>query len=194
MNEEKRFDVSYWNNRYESGETGWDIGGVSTPLKEYIDQLEDKSVRILIPGCGNCHEAEYLYDNGFGNVTLLDISDILTRRLREKHGRLNIVTGDFFTHEGKYELILEQTFFCALHPSQRTDYAAKCHELLLGGGNIAGVLFDKVFEKEGPPFGGNSDEYRKLFSEYFEIHTLERCTNSIPPRTGAEVFINLKKK
>lgn len=39
----------YWNNRYLQHQTGWDIGTVSTPLKEYIDQLSDKQISILIP-------------------------------------------------------------------------------------------------------------------------------------------------
>ena len=50
----------YWINRYKEERTGWDIGYPSTPLKEYIDQLQDKNLRILIPGAGNGYEAEYL--------------------------------------------------------------------------------------------------------------------------------------
>ena len=30
---------NYWENRYNNNETGWDIGYLSTPLKDYIDQL-----------------------------------------------------------------------------------------------------------------------------------------------------------
>ena len=46
-------EQSYWTKRYQEESTGWDIGYPSTPLKEYIDQLEDKSISILIPGAGN---------------------------------------------------------------------------------------------------------------------------------------------
>jgi methyl halide transferase len=42
---------SYWNNRYLEENTTWDLGQVSPPLKNYIDQLENKAVSILIPGC-----------------------------------------------------------------------------------------------------------------------------------------------
>ena len=28
-------------------------GKITKPLKEYFDQLENKKVKILIPGCGN---------------------------------------------------------------------------------------------------------------------------------------------
>ena len=53
-------DAEYWEERYRAGTTGWDIGSPSTPLKEYIDQLQDPSKKILIPGAGNAYEAEYL--------------------------------------------------------------------------------------------------------------------------------------
>ena len=60
-------DSNAWNQRYISNNTGWDIGYVSTPIKEYIDQITNKNIKILIPGCGNAHEAEYLFKNGFKN-------------------------------------------------------------------------------------------------------------------------------
>ena len=62
----------YWQNRYVKNETGWDIGYISSPIKEYIDQLTDKSIKILIPGCGNSYEAEYIWNKGFTNLHLLD--------------------------------------------------------------------------------------------------------------------------
>ena len=45
--------MNYWEERYQKQDTGWDIGTISTPLKEYIDQLTDKKCRILLPGAGN---------------------------------------------------------------------------------------------------------------------------------------------
>ena len=54
----------FWSQRYQEGKTGWDLGAASPPLVEYFDQLENKDLSILIPGCGNAHEAEYLHKNG----------------------------------------------------------------------------------------------------------------------------------
>ena len=42
--------AKYWDSRYVSDEIGWDIGYPSTPLKEYIDTIENKNLKILIPG------------------------------------------------------------------------------------------------------------------------------------------------
>src|SRR5688572_23526228 len=152
----KTMSKDYWNNLYNSKETGWDIGFPSPPIKEYIDQLDNKEVPILIPGCGNAYEAEYLMERGFTDVTLIDIAPSLTAALESKFKkdfgkRINIITGDFFKHEGCYQLILEQTFLSALDPSLRANYADKMHSLLLKGGHLAGVLFNQVFEG-GPPY------------------------------------------
>ena len=74
----------YWTDRYQNRETSWDIGEVSRPIKEYIDQLQDKNVRILIPGCGNAYEAAYLVDKGFQDITLIDISEVKSNELAKK--------------------------------------------------------------------------------------------------------------
>lgn len=74
MSDEKILDQEYWNKQYTSNTTGWDLGKVSPPIKEYIDTLEDKNTSILIPGCGNTYEAEYLLEKGFTNVTVIDIA------------------------------------------------------------------------------------------------------------------------
>ncbi len=190
-------DENYWSNRYQNNTTGWDIGSISQPLKEYVDQLEDKNISILIPGCGNSYEAEYLLQNGFTNIILIDISALLCKQLEIKlaaylHNRLEIICQDFFDHKGQYDLILEQTFFCALDPLLRKKYAAKMHELLKPGGKLVGVLFNKNFEG-GPPFAGNENEYRQLFQQQFSIVKMEPCYNSVAPRSGSELFINFIK-
>ncbi len=189
-------NANYWDNQYQNNETGWDLHQVSPPLKLFIDTLTDKNVRILIPGCGNAYEAEYLLDNGFTGVTLIDISSTLVNRLKEKFtGRpIQILHADFFDHNEKYDLILEQTFFCALNPSLRERYAVKSFNLLNTGGRIAGLLFNIIFEKEGPPFGGTKEEYVKLFELLFTLKQFDTCHNSIKPRQGNELFIEMEKK
>lgn len=188
---------AFWNERWKNEQTGWDLGQASPPIATYIDQLADKNISILIPGCGNAYEAAYLLDKGFTDITLIDIAEYAVQRLAERfhpetNPRMHIVHGDFFAHEGQYDLILEQTFFCALDPSLRDDYVRKMATLLKPGGKLAGVLFNRDFEG-GPPFGGHIDEYRRRFAPFFRIITLEPCYNSIAPRQGTEAFILLEK-
>jgi len=185
----------YWNSLYRDKQTAWDLGMVSPPIKAYVDQLGSKEIDILVPGGGNSYEAAYLLGEGFKSVTVIDISSIPTSRLAKQYKgnpNIKIICGDFFGYTGQFDLVLEQTFFCAINPSQRPAYVNKIHELLKSHGQLAGVLFDRRFD-DGPPFGGNMEEYRKLFGEKFAIKTLEPCYNSIPPRAGTEAFIILKK-
>lgn len=186
----------YWEGRYEYNQTGWDLGAISPPLKEYIDQLENKNLRILIPGAGNSYEAEYLFQLGFKNVIVLDLAPYPLQSFRRRvpdFPACNIQEKDFFKLEGSFDLILEQTFFCALPPGKREDYVTKAFKLLKPGGRIAGVLFASEFKKEGPPFGGSKKEYLDLFSRLFQIQVLEACYNSIPPRMDNELFFIFKK-
>lgn len=189
-------DERYWDERYLQGHMGWDIGDVSPPLRVYFDQLTDKRIAILIPGCGNSYEAEYLLQNGFTNITLLDISPVLIGRLRERFPAtpaLTLLEADFFNHRGRYDLIVEQTFFCALDPAKRPAYIDQMHRLLKPGGHLAGLLFDRDFGPDGPPFGGHKPEYEQLLEKKFQVKTLERCYNSIKPRAGSELFLIAEK-
>lgn len=193
---ENNLDQNFWNSRWEKGEIGWDIGSASTAISEYFLHVENKDLKILIPGCGNAHEAELLLEEGFKNLTLLDIApkacELISKRF--SHHEVEVICEDFFEHQGKYDVIVEQTFFCALDVNLRAKYVEKMHSLLNEGGKIVGLLFNKDFGNPFPPFGGNEEEYRKLFDEKFEIKTLEKCYNSIKPRANTEVFINFIKK
>jgi SAM-dependent methyltransferase len=194
----RELNKEYWNNRYIQQQTGWDIGSVAPPLKEYIDQLIDKNSSILIPGCGNAYEAAYLLQQGFKNVTLVDIAPAATAAVEDKlstyiNNGLQIITGDFFDLKTTYDLILEQTFFCALDPTLRSAYVEKMVSLLNPDGKLVGLLFNRHFEG-GPPFGGSMLEYEELFSPQFNIQMMDTAYNSIAPRAGTELFVKMTKK
>jgi methyl halide transferase len=196
MHEKSSTKSQYWDNRYLNNETGWDMNQVSPPLKGYIDSLENKDLKILIPGCGNAYEAEYLLEKGFKNVTLIDFSKVVTDKLKDKYKDklISIVNENFFDHSGNYDLILEQTFFCALDPSLREKYVEKCYNLLNDAGKIAGVLFNKKFAPVEPPFIATDEEYRKLFEPFFTFLKFDSCNSSVPARMGYELFFEFEKK
>ncbi|WP_417266183.1 methyltransferase [Brumimicrobium sp.] len=192
-----KLDESFWSEKYLDGHTGWDIGYVSTPLKEYIDQLTDKELKILIPGGGNSYEAEYLFENGFKNVSVIDISTIPLENLLKRvpsFPKKNLLHLDYFELEETYDLIIEQTFFCALNPEIRKEYVQKTHQLLKPKGKLVGLLFNIPLNNDKPPFGGNELEYRSLFEEKFIIDIMETSYNSIPQRAGNELFVYMRKR
>ncbi|MCH4823442.1 TPMT family class I SAM-dependent methyltransferase [Gramella lutea] len=187
----------FWSRRYKEKNTGWDIGSISTPLKNYIDQLRDKNLRILIPGAGNSYEAEYLFENGYRNISVCDIAKEPLRNLKSRvplFPENQLLQKDFFELENEFDLILEQTFFCAIPVEKRPDYAKKVFELLSENGTISGLFFDFELKPNGPPYGGSKEEYLTYFSPYFKIDIFERCYNSIPPRQGNELFFKFRKK
>tara|TARA_R110002051_G_scaffold91370_3_gene160736 strand:- start:227 stop:820 length:594 start_codon:yes stop_codon:yes gene_type:complete len=188
-------EQNYWTVRYIEQHTGWDIGYPSTPIKDYVDQFSDKSIQILIPGAGNAYEAEYLWNAGFKNVHILDISEIPLNQFKIRNPDFpssNIHQADFFEFKGQYDLIIEQTFFCSIVPTdtKRNEYAKHMAELLKPNGKLAGLWFNIPLtgDMEKRPFGGNKELYTKYLSPYFKTITFDPCYNSIPPRQGKELF------
>lgn len=192
---ERPLDQSYWNAQWNDNQTGWDIGYASPAIAEYLSNYPDKNASILIPGCGNAYEAEFLVENGFTNITLIDIAPKAVELLKEKfsgNSGIRVLCEDFFLHQGSYDLIIEQTFFCALPPRMRQKYVWKMHQLLNKKGVLAGLLFNREFEIN-PPFGGNKAEYEKLFRQAFEFQSFDVTDKSIPARAGSELFIEFYK-
>lgn len=194
-------EQQYWTERYRNQTAGWDIGHPSTPLKNYVDQLQDKTISILIPGAGNAYEAEYLWQEGFQNVYVLDISKVPLEAFQKRNPDFpatQLLLADFLKHQGKYDLILEQTFFCSFVPTDenRNAYIKHMVSLLKPNGKLAGVWFDIPLtgDMEKRPFGGNKELYLSYLNPHLKMKTFERCYNSIPPRQGNELFGIFTKK
>src|SRR5258708_18070706 len=195
---------NYWDDRYLHQDTAWDMGEISPPLKAYFEQLPSKWISILIPGCGNSYEAAWLLKQGFTHITLIDISEWLVTKLREKFrdyaapspaanaplysAPLNLIAGDFFGLTGQYDLIIEQTFFCALDPSQRKEYVEKMGDLLHPGGKLAGLVVNREFDG-GPAFGGSGEEDPRLFEKRVFIRGLAPLYQWIKPLASAELLL-----
>lgn len=189
-------ETQYWSTRYKENKTEWDLGDISPPLKDYIAQLNDRTLKILIPGGGNSYEAEYLFNRGFKNVYVIDIAKEPFENFKKRLPAFpeeNWIVGNFFDLKGKFDLIIEQTFFCTLPADKRKTYALKAGELLKNGGKVIGLLFKTEFAIDGPPFGGSKEEYLSYFSPLFHILVFENCYNSVIPRAGNELFLSLKK-
>jgi thiopurine S-methyltransferase len=191
-----KLDKTYWDTRHKESQTAWDIGYANNLHTDYVKANYPKNAKIIEPGAGNAHEVSALWEDGYTNVYAVDYSSAAKDAFISKNSNFpseQYLVGDYFDIKGEFDLILEQTFFCALDPSLREAYVDKTHSLLNTGGKVMGVLFN--FEKEdGPPFGGSINEYRSLFEKRFEILSLEEAKNSIPERQGNELVFELVKK
>lgn len=187
----------YWNNCYQNNDTRWDLGKISPPIEAYISQLQDKELSILIPGGGNSHEAEHFLSKGFKDVFVADISPFAIANIKKRVPNFpsnQVFNIDFFKLIDTYDLIVEQTFFCAIDKNLRSAYAKKTAELLSSGGKLVGLLFNAPLNEDHPPYGGTTKEYMGYFEPYFDIEIMEPCYNSIEPRSGREVWIKMIKK
>ena len=92
-----------------------------------------------------------------------------------------------------YDLLIEQTFFCAISPEQRPMYVATVARALKKGGMLAG-LFYHTGQEGGPPFNTTQDDIVKSFSDSFEIRELAQAKNSAEQRKDKEWLAILVKK
>jgi thiopurine S-methyltransferase len=187
----------FWENKYKTNKIGWDLGEVSPPLKSYFDQLTNKELKILIPGGGNSHEAEYLFSKGFKNVYVVDFSITALENVKNRVPDFplsQLIHANFFDLDHTFDLVIEQTFFCAIDPKLREEYALKMKDLLNNNGKLIGLLFDAKLNEDHPPFGGNTEEYISYFESHFTMDIFTKCYNSFHNRQEMELFVKFIKK
>ena len=115
----------------------------------------------------------FLADKGF-EVTAVDFSQgaitYLKNTLKEKNLSCQVLHKDFFSlddsHDGVYDLVLEQTFFCAIAPPQRKDYVQKVSRVLKPEGMLIG-LFYHTDKEGGPPFNTSYEDTKKKFLDLY---------------------------
>jgi len=197
---ENGYDLKDWQTHYEAEDLKWDLGEVSPPLKRLWEEGSIQPGRTLIPGCGQGHEVVFFARQGF-EVVGVDFAPgavtLLSRLLEGKGLNARAVLSDFFlldgTHDAAYDLMLEQTFFCAIRPEERDRYVATARRVLKPGGVLAG-LFYETGEPGGPPFNTTDEDVVRHFSPFFEIERLEKCDHSIERRQDKEWLALMRKK
>ena len=189
-----------WQKHYDENDLAWDLGEVAP---SFIRLWEEKVLQpgtLIIPGCGQGHEVVYFAEREF-QVTGIDYAQgavtLLRKTLETKKLSARVLHQSFFdldeTHNGCYDAMLEQTFFCAIHPDQRADYLKTVSRILKPGGLLAG-LFYETGEEGGPPFNTTDKDVRNHFGKEFDIERLEKCRFSIERRQDKEWLAVLRKK
>lgn len=201
MNDKKRgYSREDWQEHYDADDLRWDLGEVSPPLKQLWSEQKIIPCPVMIPGCGQGHEAVYLADRGF-DVTAVDYADgailRLNRLLDERGLQGRVLQEDFFElgpeHDGAYDLLVEQAFFCAIHPTDRVRYVQTAARILKPGGWITG-LFYQTEEEGGPPYNTTEKDIVDYFSPEFSIEYLGKTAHSVESRRDKEWLGLLRKK
>ena len=189
-----------WQRHYDEGDLGWDLGQVAPPFIKLYESNTIVPGKTLVPGCGRGHEVIYLAENGF-EVTAVDYSsgavNHLNSTVQEHKLKCKVLHMDFFgidsAHNGIYDLLIEQTFFCAISPERRPSYVSTVARVLKQGGMLAG-LFYHTGEEGGPPFNTTREDILKHFSGSFEIQQLSKSEDSAEQRKNKEWLVILVKK
>ena len=94
-------------------------------------------------------------------MTAVDFAPSAIKNLRtasrEENVKLKIMEQDIFSltpeYQNKFNYIIEQTCFCAIHPSRRQEYERLVKKLLKPDGLLIGLWFplDKKLDEGGLP-------------------------------------------
>ncbi|MBP7142337.1 MAG: methyltransferase domain-containing protein [Opitutaceae bacterium] len=170
-------DPQFWNSRYLSGQTPWDLKRVPPALAGYLKQVGETGI-VLLPGCGMGYEVRAFHDVGWQPLAI-DFSPAAVARAREVLGPLAplVRQADFFSDDikGPFDLIYERAFLCALPPHRWPEYVARMVQLLRPGGMLAGFFYYGT-DPDGPPFPIAADQATRLFAS-FDL----REDRAIPP-------------
>lgn len=203
----------YWQGRFDSGDTPWELGAPSEALFEACAELESLGVslagaRALSPGCGSGADALELVARGAA-VVGVEWSEQVAQELMRRYeslrtsskGGLELRVGDFFSLEPEpVDIVCEHTFMCAIDPSRRAEYAERIAAWVKPGGYLCGNFFvvgdyevhrfpglSLTKEGMGPPFGITKDNLLALFKSGFSTCVLRPARNvAVTRRPGLE--------
>ncbi|CAN0231737.1 unnamed protein product [Ectocarpus sp. 4 AP-2014] len=153
----------HWSGGISKGDR-WDTGVVSPALQKLLDEGVLPTGRALVPGCGRGYDSIAFGKSGYDSIGL-DLSPtgveqakalLAEEKEEDISGKVEFRSGDFFKfspeQEGKFDVILDYTFLCALDPAARDDWADHMVSLLSPEGELVTIIFPIVEKEGGPPF------------------------------------------
>jgi SAM-dependent methyltransferase len=185
----------FWDQAYQEGRTGWDIGG---PSPSFEDLLRDTNApapgRLAVIGAGKGNDALFFARHGF-SVTGFDFAPLAVEEARNAARDAGIearfVQADIFAlpaeYDNAFDYLVEHACFCAIDPARRGEYVEAASKLLRPGGQLIGVFFAHD-RSGGPPFTTDDAELRRLFGGVFQIEHLAPALRSVERRQGQELF------
>ena len=189
----------YWDQIYQAGRAGWDLGGPTPALHRLLAGGEVAPGRLIVLGAGLGHDAREFARQGF-TVTAVDFTDAAVegmRSLADPAAPVEIVQADIFALPAEldhtFDVVLEYTCFCSINPARRPEYADLVARLIKPGGAYIALLFPLDQHKGGPPFSVSADEAVSLFRKRkFRLRRRETPEDSVWQRRGLEELLIFK--
>ncbi|CAO3617293.1 unnamed protein product [Cunninghamella blakesleeana] len=170
-----------WEEKWANNNTPWDHNEPSPALVELIYNEETKKLlptsgNGIVPGCGAGYDVQFLASPSLHMIGL-DMSKTCIKVCKQKHPNaadLNyeFILGDFFDFQipdGGFDLAYDYTFFCALDPSMRSNWARRYGEIIKSGGTLICLMFPLQEKEGGPPFSVSVEAYQEALSSNFEM-------------------------
>lgn len=197
-------EPAYWRQRYQEGQTAWDLGHV-TPALIYAAEksfFPPPPASLVVPGCGFGHDALFLAQQGY-QVWAIDFAPEPLNFLEiqaAKHGlkeSVRAIQADIFEFfpPAAVEGVWEYTCYCAIEPQRRAEYWQQVARWLKPGGLFVGLIFPiSGAPPEGPPFLVARAEAILLAQQVGLSLVLEEPNPpSHPARAGREVLWVLRR-
>ncbi|WP_085316716.1 methyltransferase domain-containing protein [Derxia lacustris] len=196
----------FWQQRFATQQTGWDRGGPSPQLLDWLDSGALAPCRIAVPGCGNGWEVAELARRGF-EVTGIDYTPAAvasTRaRLQAAGLRAEVIQADVLAYApaAPFDAIYEQTCLCALHPEHWVAYAAQLGRWLAPGGRLFALFMQRLRPAavdegviEGPPYHCDINAMRALLPEAGWHWPKPPYARVVHPTAGHELGLVLQRR
>lgn len=172
--------IDHWNRVYQTkspSDVGW-TQEVPVPSLRMIRKLElPKTASIIDIGGGDSKLAEFLLDDGFNDITVLDISrsgiERAKKRIGERADSINWIVSDIldFKPDRIYDLWHDRAAFHFL-----TDSESKAKYGEIAANAVSGYITIGTFSMDGPEkcSGLRISQYNETllahaFSEGFEL-------------------------
>jgi len=190
-------DEQFWESKYQSRDTRFDLGGPTLTLCDWLDAAKPLPGLAVVPGCGRGHDVLELARRGWDALGL-DFAPSAIHDSREAaaqaglSARARFEQRDFFDLEPLpgspgYSLWWENTCYCAIEPKRRDEYARVAARSIAPGGLLLFSVFPCDGRTGGPPFNIDPGELEPRFAEAFDLLSLGRPPRpSHPARAQAE--------
>jgi 2-polyprenyl-3-methyl-5-hydroxy-6-metoxy-1,4-benzoquinol methylase len=186
---EEIYDSKYFNETHKKWFDNPDIKLFKKILK-YIDKHHDKKVKIIDIGCGNGNYLLYMKQNGYNNLTGLDIIDIF----KYDFNYIKSDIFDYFPNE-KFDIVL--TFMNIEHIEDVNSYITKFKEIAGKDGLIVInticedsliYSFAKILYRFGIKFAAN-----RLYEVHHINHFSFKSLQKLFERNGLKEVYSIRK-
>lgn len=196
-------EPDFWQARWRSGETRWDLGRAYPGLGELLEAarrhgLLPEGGRILEPGAGRAHTGAALARAGFQVVAFDVVPEAIAaaRALYGEEDRLELVVADALSGppawRGAFDAVFDRAMMCALPESKRRVYARALFDYLTPRGVLLSAVVAARRENPtgGPPFAVSKAALDDMLRPGFEcLHSrLETLPASEDAKAASELL------